>query len=111
MLKLIAELQATAASIDSIVQAQLLKEDAARLERVKELAEKSDDFAGFEKEALYAGWTQGDFRTTELHDTLKPFLKAAYDSLEADGDGADAEVRKLWVEFNQARASKLVGCL
>ena len=111
MLKLIAELRATAASIDSVVQAQLMKEDAARLERLKELAEASDTYEAFEKEALYCGWTQGDFRTPELHDSLVPFLTAAYSSLEQSGADNDAEVRRLWVEFNRDRATKLVGCL
>ena len=45
MLKLIEELKATSARLESVVQAQLLKEDAARLERIKELAETSEDFS------------------------------------------------------------------
>ena len=111
MLKLIAELKATAASIGSIVQAQLMKEDAARLERIKELAETSGSYDAFEKEALYCSWTQGDFRTPELHGSLVPFLTAAYSSVHDSGDDIDAEVRTRWVEFNRDRASKLVGCL
>ena len=111
MLKLIEELKETSARLASVVQAQLMKEDVKRLERVVQLADASDEFAEFEKEALYLGWTQGDFRTPELHDSLKPFLSAAYQSVQECGPESDALVRSRWIEFNRDRASKLVGCL
>ncbi len=111
MLKLIQELRDTSATLDSIVQAQLMKEDIARLEQVRKLAQVSEGYEDFEKEALFKGWTQGDFRTPELYGTLKPFLRAAHDSLIAQGQNADDRVRQCWIAFNQDRTRKLVGCL
>ncbi|MEM7429557.1 MAG: hypothetical protein AAF441_26090 [Pseudomonadota bacterium] len=111
MEKLISELRETAASVESIVQAQLLKEDALRLEQLVGLGRTAGNFEQFEKEALYLGWTQGDFRTPELHETLKPFLAAAYTDVSGESGQARALVRSLWIAFSQDRASKLVGCL
>ena len=95
----------------SVVQKQLLREDVERLRRLEELAEAHGSYEDFEHQGLFIGWTQGDFRTAELHATLKPFLKALHQAKHAPSDGADEEVRTCWIAFNQDRSKRLVGCL
>ncbi|MEM1200597.1 MAG: hypothetical protein AAGI06_14950 [Pseudomonadota bacterium] len=105
------ELTSVMERTESVVQKQLLREDIARLEHLNQLAEKCPSFAEHEHQGLYIGWTQGDFRTTELHDTLKPLLKALHGAIKAPSDQAHEEVRACWIAFNQERSKRLVGCL
>ena len=65
-MRLIDELQRRVVCEQSIFQAQLLREDIARLVRLQELARTVGEFASFRKAALQLGWTKDDARTHEL---------------------------------------------
>ncbi len=91
----------------SYFRAALLREDLARLNRLRELAAEAEDEAAFVKAAGLAGWTPGDLRTGELRPWLDPFLRAWY----GDGDGEDRALPGLWREFDVNRLDILAGCL
>lgn len=95
----------------SVVQKQLLVEDIARVRQLEELAEACPSYEEFEHQGLFIGWTQGDFRTAELHASLKPLLRTLHRAINSPGDGGHEEVRTCWIAFNQERSRKLVGCL
>ena len=89
-----------------------MREDIARIERLAGLATTAASYEDYEKAGLYLQWTQGDLRTFELTDELKPFLKAVHTAAnDAAGDRTDAAVRDTWIAFNTARMNKLIGCL
>lgn len=95
-----------------IVQVQLAKEDLSRIEKLIQLARASDDFKTMEKEALFIGWTKGDFRTHELSDPLKKLLRSVYDYEKNGMTGEhDDEIMKNWIEFHKMRLKVLVHCL
>jgi len=73
-MKLLNELRQTADRLDSVFQAQLMREDIERIEKLVEMAKAAKRYDEFEKAGLYLGWTQGDMRTFELTGELKPFL-------------------------------------
>lgn len=105
------ELKKVMARTESVVQKQLLLEDVARVEQLEDLAGTCASYEDFEHRGLFIGWTQGDFRTTELHDTLKPLLRTLHQAIRSPSDAAHAEVRFCWIAFNQERSKRLVGCL
>jgi len=109
---LLEQLERLAAGEQSLFRAQLLREDLARLRRLKELARSAADAAAFRKAGMRLGWTQGDARTMELAAPLQALLDAVY-ALETGPGGAEAENRVVaaWNEFNRARIERLVGCL
>ncbi len=105
------ELKSVMERTESVVQKQLLVEDVARIERLEELARTHPSYEDFEHQGLFIGWTQGDFRTAELHGSLKPLLKTLHQATQSPGDGAHEKVRACWIAFNQERSKRLVGCL
>ncbi|NNF80989.1 MAG: hypothetical protein HKN05_23450 [Rhizobiales bacterium] len=105
------ELKTVMARTQSVVQKQLLLEDIARIERLEDLAKACPSYEEFEHQGLFIGWTQGDFRTPELHPVLKPLLKTLHQAMHSPSDGAEEEVRTCWITFNQERSKRLVGCL
>ncbi len=105
------QLQTAMEQTQSVVQQQLLREDVARVQQLEELAGVHSSYADFEQQGLFLGWTQGDFRTTELHDTLKPLLQSLHGATRNPSEEAYAEVRARWITFNQDRSKRLVGCL
>ncbi len=105
------ELKSVMARTESVVQKQLLVEDVARIERLEELARTHPSYEDFEHQGLFIGWTQGDFRTAELHGSLKPLLRTLHQATQAPTDAAHEEVRECWIAFNQERSQRLVGCL
>lgn len=111
-MKLLDELKQTADRLDSVFQAQLMREDIARIHKLAEMARTGDSYEQFEKAGLYLGWTQGDMRTFELTADLRPFLRAVYMAENENVcDEHDWQVREAWVAFNKARMAKLIGCL
>jgi hypothetical protein len=109
---LLDQLERLAATETSLFRAQLLREDLARLRRLRELARSAADAAAFRKAGMRLGWTQGDARTMELAAPLQALLEAVY-ALETGAGGEEAENRVVaaWNEFNRARIERLVGCL
>ncbi len=105
------ELKSVLERTESVVQQQLLREDIARIRQLEELARSCPSYEEFEHQGLFIGWTQGDFRTGELHGSLKPLLKALHQAVNAPSDDVHGEVRACWIAFNQERSKRLVGCL
>jgi hypothetical protein len=102
--KLIVELEKLIALQQSLFQAQLLREDVARLRRLDALAAEAADIEAFRKAGMRLGWTQGDARTHELRGPLLALLDAVY-------AGDEALIAQSWEALHRARMEKLVGCL
>jgi len=111
-LRLLAELEGRIAGEESPFRAQLLREDAARLRKLTQIARTASDAQAFAAAGRRLGWTQGDSRTAELAPVLDPFLEAVYAcEREACGEEGERRVRAAWIELTRARVEKLVGCL
>jgi hypothetical protein len=109
---LIEELERRLEAEESMFRTQLMREDIARLRKLAAAADGPESLEGFIKQGLYAGWTQGDFRTHELKDTIRAVLAAIY-VYETGGrtDDQDRALRAAWDAFDRERIAKLVGCL
>jgi hypothetical protein len=111
-MRLIETLRRGAAEERSLFRGQLLREDVARLEKLRQLARTSADLAAFKTAGLCIGWTQGDARTHEIRAPLERLLERVY-AYETLGGGHEAE-RKLdeaWIELHRCRMERLIGCL
>lgn len=91
-------------------QAQLVREDITRLQKLEALAAESDTLEDFLKAGLYIGWTKGDFRTHELKEPLTVLLEEIYAG-EREPDHDPSKLAALWQAFEAVRMEKLVGCL
>ena len=69
-MRLIETLNRRASAEESPFRAQLLREDVARLKKLRELARGSRDLAAFKTAGMRIGWTQGDARTHELREAV-----------------------------------------
>ena len=103
-MQLLEKLSAVLAVESSLFQAQLLREDIARLRKLQELAKSAPDAEAFKKAGMRIGWTQGDARTHELREPLVRLLDAVYASQEE-------EIFLAWEALHRARMERLVGCL
>ena len=77
-MRLIEDIARIAESADSPFQAQLAREDVARLEKLCALTAESADQSDFRKRGLHAGWTPGDLRTHLLADALHPLMDLVF---------------------------------
>ena len=111
-MRLIEELERRLGREDSLFRAQLLREDIARLSRLRELARGSADATAYRNAALRLGWTQGDARTRELGAPLDALIGAVRE-YETGGGGGGLETRivEAWTELHRVRMERLVGCL
>jgi hypothetical protein len=111
-LRLVDELERTAAAEASPFLAQLLKEDAARLRKLLDLARSAADMNAFMLAGRRLGWTQGDARTDEILPALVPFLEAVFDHRTGSADERGEErIRAAWLALHRLRMERLVGCL
>jgi hypothetical protein len=111
-LRLIEELERTAAAEASPFRAQLLKEDAARLRKLLDLARSAGDLNAFVLAGRRLGWTQGDARTDEILPAQAPFLEAVFEHRPGSADEREEErVRAAWLALHRLRMERLVGCL
>ncbi len=108
-MELIARLKALLGKEASLFRAQLLREDIARLRKLRELAKAARDAGAFTKSGMRIGWTQGDARTHELREPLERLLAAVY-AFEKDG-APEAPIAEAWEALHRARMERLVGCL
>jgi len=111
-MRLIEELERTLAEEQSLFRGQLLREDIARLKRLRELARGAGDLATLRKAALRLGWTQGDARTQELRAPLEALVDAIFAYETGAGESRqEARIIEAWTELHQTRMERLVGCL
>lgn len=99
----------------SFFQTHLLREDIARITRMRELAHAATDAAAFSKAAYRLGWTAGDLRTHEIREPLTALANAVF-TYERDANSArDAElesrIEQAWELLHRVRMERLVGCL
>lgn len=97
-------------SEESPFRQQLLREDIARLRRVKILAGEACNEIEFVKTASMVGWTNIDLRTHELEPVLRPLLMAFYREEQHGGGSAD-EVKRAWRAIDAVRLERFAGCL
>lgn len=111
-MRLIAELERRMAEEASPFRRQLLKEDLARLEKLRALAAAGSTRENFLKEGARVEWTAGDLRTHEFQATLTPFLEMFYAcATEGELSTRDQALRDAWVALEADRIEKLIGCL
>jgi len=111
-MRLTEELQRHVAQEQSLFRAQLLREDLARLSKLRELARASADVAAYKKKAFRLGWTPGDLRTHELHAPLDVLLDTVYAyETGATGEEQEARIVAAWHALHRIRMERLVGCL
>ncbi len=111
-MRLLDELERLAAAEQSLFRAQLLREDAARLRRLQEIARTAPDAAAFGRDGARIGWTQGDARTNELSGPLQRLLEEVYAFERGKRDaGQEARIVESWNELHRLRMERLVGCL
>ena len=103
-MRLIDDLERRLAGAPSLFQAQLLREDIARLKKLAALAQAAADEEAFVKAGMRIGWTPGDARTAELRESLGPFLRAAY-------AGDEQRMALAWDALHRVRMERLLGCL
>lgn len=111
-MRLLEELERLAAAEESLFRAQLLREDLARLRKLRELARSAPDPDAFSKSAMRMGWTQGDARTAELREPLEALLQAVY-AFERGKHDAEQQARivECWNVLHKVRMERLLGCL
>jgi len=111
-MRLIEDLERRLERETSLFQAQLLREDVARLSQLRELARTSDDPAAYARAAMRLGWTPGDARTAELRPALDELVEAvrAYER-EGAGDARETAIEMAWGRMHRVRMERLVGCL
>lgn len=111
-MRLIDVLKRRASMEDSPFRAQLLREDAARLTKLLELANSGCDFAAFKAAGMRIGWTQGDARTHELREPLEALLELVFrHETEDAGESTQAALEQRWLELHRVRMERLLGCL
>ena len=111
-MRLIEELERKLDTEQSFFQSQLLREDIARLARMRDLVGGAADAAAFRKTALRLGWTAGDLRTHEIRDPLEVLADAVYAyETGARGPEQEARIEQAWMILHRVRMERLVGCL
>ena len=111
-MRLMEELERYVAQEQSLFRAQLLREDIARLSKLRELARTAADAGVYRKEAFRLGWTPGDLRTHELRAPLEVLLDAVYAyETGTTSDEQETRIVAAWHELHRIRMERLVGCL
>lgn len=110
-MRLIDTLEQRVARETSYFQAQLLREDIARLKTLEALAQNTNGLQAFVKAGMRLGWTAGDARTHEIKAPLEALLAAVYAGKADAGVAEDARIEAAWIELHRVRMEKLLGCL
>jgi hypothetical protein len=111
-MRLIEELERGLGEEQGLFRAQLLREDIARLNKLRELVQTGADLPTCKQASLRLGWTQGDARTHELRAPLEALTQAvyAYETESADSQ-RETRVIEAWTDLHRVRMERLVGCL
>lgn len=111
-MRLIRELERKLETEQSYFQTHLLREDIARLARMRDLARDAADAVAFRKSVFRLNWTAGDLRTHEIREPLEMLADAIY-SYAADASNTEQEARieQAWLILHRARMERLMGCL
>lgn len=97
---------------ESYFRAQLLREDVARLKKLRELASAAATEEQFLRDGLYLDWTPSGLRNADLKATLEPLLRAVFAAEKTPGEpDSDTRLLQTWRAFDQQRIDLLVGCL
>lgn len=115
-MRLILELERKLETEQSYFQSHLLREDIARLARMRALARGAADVIAFRKAVLGLGWTAGDLRTHEIQKPLEMLADAIYgyeaDASEGTSDREqEARIEQAWLILHRTRMERLMGCL
>jgi hypothetical protein len=111
-MQLIETLRRRASEEQSLFRAQLLREDVARLEKLRQLAGAMPDLSAFKAAGMRIGWTQGDARTQELRAPLERLLELVHKYATASLDpDAERALEEAWLELHRCRMERLLGCL
>jgi LPS sulfotransferase NodH len=116
-MRLMRELERKLETEQSYFQAHLLREDIARLARMRDLAPDAADAIAFRKAVLRLGWTAGDLRTHEIREPLEMLADAIYSCVTAAGEGTsdreeqEARIEQAWLILHRVRMERLMGCL
>ncbi|MBX9905192.1 MAG: hypothetical protein K2Y31_12595 [Burkholderiales bacterium] len=111
-MRLIKELERKLETEQSYFQTHLLREDIARLAKMRDLARDAADAIAFRKAAFGLGWTAGNLRTHEIREPLEMLADAMY-CYAAGADNAEQEARieQAWLVLHRVRMERLMGCL
>lgn len=115
-MRLIGELERKLETEQSYFQAHLLREDMARLVRMRDLARDAADAIAFRKTVFRLGWTAGDLRTHEIREPLEMLADVMYSYLTGTSEGTsdaeqEARIEQAWLILHRVRMERLVGCL
>ena len=111
-MRLVDELERGLSSEESYFRRQLLREDLARVRRLRELAQDVAERARFLAEGARLGWTRGDERTAELAPALEPLLAAVWDYEHGvTGEASEALLVRAWHALARERIERMIGCL
>lgn len=110
-MQLIDDLSSRLETEESYFRSALLREDIARLGRLRATALATASLEAFMKDAVYSGWSANDLRTHELRPALEPFLAAFYEAARDSASPAHDALNALWADFDRLRMDRLVGCL
>jgi hypothetical protein len=117
---LMRELERKLETEQSYFQAHLLREDIARLTRMRDLARDAADAIAFRKAVLRLGWTAGDLRTHEIREPLEMLADAIYSYVTGTSEGTsegtndreqEARIEQAWLILHRVRMERLMGCL
>ena len=111
-MQILDELRAGLEREQSLFQAQLMREDIARLEKLVTLAGQSEDVATFKQSGTHIGWTQNDLMTHMIAEPLGDLLDGVFAyCTEGAREAHDRSVRAAWLDFCKVRNEKLIKCL
>jgi hypothetical protein len=97
---------------ESYFRAQLLREDLARLAKLRVLVGKAASEDAFLRDGLFIDWTPAGLRNEELKTTLEPLFQAFFAAAKGAPElDADARLLRAWYAFAAQRMDLLVGCL
>ncbi len=111
-MRLIGELEEILRTEESPFRVQLLREDLARLSKLREMASSAADADAFVKAGMRVGWTQADARTSELREPLERLLKELYGFERGErSEERENGIREAWHALHRLRMERLLGCL